>query len=98
MKELRARKQALEESLMGLKMSVPQGAFYCFIDFNDYIPVNVDPDKYLMDLLIENGIAAVPGSAFGKGYEGFIRLSFSTLDATLVEEGAKRLRSVVTKN
>ena len=91
-KELTARKNALVENLGDLKASQPAGGFYCFIDLNDFVPVRADPDKYLMDLLIDNGIAAVPGSAFGAGYEGFVRLSFSTLDGSVVAEGAKRLR------
>ena len=97
MKELTARKNALVDNLGDLKASHPAGGFYCFVDLNDFVPVRSDPDKYLMDLLIDNGIAAVPGSAFGAGYEGFVRLSFSTLNADLVAEGAKRLREVVTR-
>ncbi|KKM91797.1 hypothetical protein LCGC14_1224880 [marine sediment metagenome] len=95
MRELTTRKNALIDNLEDMKTSYPEGAFYCFVDLNDFVPTGIDPDKYLMDLLIKNGIAAVPGSAFGKGYEGFIRLSFSTLNPDLVAEGAKRLCEIV---
>ena len=97
MKGLTERRDALVNNLDTMKISSPDGAFYCFVDLNDYIPHQDvdDRDKYLLDLLMENGIAAVPGSAFGEGYEGFVRLSFSTLSADLVAEGAKRLCKIM---
>jgi aminotransferase len=52
-----------------------QGAFYAFPDVSAYVA----GDEELADrLLVEAGVALVPGSAFGPGGEGHLRLSYAT--------------------
>lgn len=97
-KELRARRDIIVDELKDLFPDIykPEGAFYFFIDLNKHIPAEAnDKDKYLLDTLINNGIAVVHGSAFGKGYEGHIRISYSTVSQELVREGAKRFKEVL---
>ena len=43
----------------------------------------------------EPDLAVVPGSAFGSDFTGYARLSFSTLSAKVIAEGAKRFNKVV---
>jgi aspartate/methionine/tyrosine aminotransferase len=42
--------------------------------------------------LLDHRIITVPGSAFGPGGEGFLRLSFS-IKPELIEEGIRRIAS-----
>lgn len=97
-KELRARRDIIVDELKELVPDIykPEGAFYFFIDLNKHIPAKTnDKDKYVLDTLINNGIAVVHGSAFGKGYEGYARLSYSTVSQQLVREGVKRFKEVL---
>ncbi len=98
--ELRARRDCLCDTLDPAFLTTKaQGAFYCFIDLNRFIPKAVqDRDQYLLDLFMRNGIAIVPGSAFGRDYSGYIRLSFSTLDCGLIEEGVRRTNELILSN
>ena len=96
--ELRKRRDALYNGLKDkFNIAPPEGAFYCFIDLNEGFKsiMDADKDKYITDYFMENGIAIVPGSAFGKDYVGHIRLSFSTLEESLIKEGTERLISLL---
>jgi aspartate/methionine/tyrosine aminotransferase len=53
----------------------PDGGFYYFIDLKDYGILN--GDIFCKELLENKSVALVPGSAYGTGYDSFIRLSFS---------------------
>lgn len=54
-------------------LSTPQGAFYAFPP----IPVNRPSQEWARELLREQGVAVVPGSAFGAAGEGYVRLSYA---------------------
>jgi len=60
---------------IGLKTFEPRGAFYAF----PYIGgTGLDEETFASRLLDEERVAVVPGSAFGKGGEGFVRCSYAT--------------------
>lgn len=89
--EMHSRRTTLVENLpISLKAIAPAGAFYCFFKASSF-----NKEQEIVDTLMENGIAVVPGSAFGKEFTGYIRLSFSTLNNELIAKGAKRLGSVL---
>ena len=71
------RRDFLYEKLTGLGLPVekPQGAFYIFPDISAY---NSDSYQFALDLLGQERLAVVPGSAFSKYGEGHIRLSFAS--------------------
>jgi len=71
----------------GLQFRRPDGAFYVF----PRLLIDADPDtaKFCSELLEEEGLAVIPGSAFGA--EGYIRLSFAASDDD-IREGVNRLR------
>ncbi|RAI79638.1 aminotransferase class I/II-fold pyridoxal phosphate-dependent enzyme [Macrococcoides goetzii] len=71
------RRDFLYEKLTGLGLPVekPQGAFYIFPDISAY---NSDSYQFSLDLLDQERLAVVPGSAFSKYGEGHIRLSFAS--------------------
>ena len=57
--------------------------------------VNADSIKFAADLLEEQGVAIVPGLAFGT--EGYFRFSFATDEAT-IREGISRIKRFVEGN
>lgn len=73
------------------KLSVEnaQGSFYLYPN----LPRGVD-DRAVVRLLLEHGVAVVPGSAFGSAGAGSLRLTFTLEDQELAE-GVSRLVEVV---
>jgi len=60
---------------MGLPCFEPGGAFYVFPDIR---PSGLTSKEFAQRLLDEEGVAAVPGSAFGACGEGFLRCCYAT--------------------
>lgn len=59
---------------MGIKTSMPKGAFYIFPDISNF---GLTSEEFCEKLLNEAKVAIVPGSAFGKIGEGFARISYA---------------------
>lgn len=59
----------------GIECLKPQGAFYVFPSIKK---LGMSSFEFCEALLKEKGVAAVPGSGFGPGGEGHIRLSYAT--------------------
>jgi aspartate aminotransferase len=70
------------ESIPGVSLTRPAGAFYVFADFSQHYGRavagrRVDDSTQLADVLMEQaGVAAVPGAVFGEGR--CLRISFAT--------------------
>lgn len=60
---------------MGLPTPTPRGAFYVFADIR---PTGLTSRDFSLRLLEEQKVAVVPGTAFGKDGEGFVRCSYAT--------------------
>lgn len=60
---------------MGLSCHSPGGAFYVFPDIRQ---TGLSSKEFAMRLLEAEGVAAVPGSAFGASGEGFLRCCYAT--------------------
>lgn len=60
---------------MGLDCHTPGGAFYVFPDIRK---TGLTSNQFAMQLLEEEGVAAVPGTAFGPSGEGFLRCCYAT--------------------
>jgi aminotransferase len=58
---------------MGISVVEPLGAFYIFPYIKEF---NLSSDEFCHRLLFEKKLAIVPGSAFGPGGEGYIRISY----------------------
>ena len=85
----RARLLAGLASIPGIATHPPDGAFYLWIEAAAWChAVGGDSADLCLDLLDHEGIALVPGSAFG--VEGHVRLSFAAADPVLVD-AAERL-------
>jgi aspartate/methionine/tyrosine aminotransferase len=101
--EFAVRRQLVSERLaaiQGVRIVAPAGAFYAFPDVSAVTEAaGISVAQLASKLLHEYGVALLPGTAFGPGGEGFLRLSFATgradLDRalTLVRECFTSLRS-----
>ncbi len=78
---------------MGMESNVPKGAFYIFPSIKKF---NLDSEKFCERLLQEAKVAAVPGSAFGVGGEGYIRISYS-YDMKTLKEALDRMEKWINK-
>ena len=74
---------------VGIKYTMPQGAFYFF----PKAPKNMD-DKEFVDLLMSENIVAVPGAGFG--YPGYFRLTYC-VDQSIIENSAPAWQRVMNK-
>lgn len=90
----------LLEGTPGLKLNVPEGAFYIFPDVSAYfgksyngftVKNGVDVVEYLLDYA---HVATVDGESFGD--DNCIRLSYAASEETLIE-AAKRIREALVK-
>lgn len=97
-KEFAARREltcGLIKQIPGLKLPVPDGAFYAFFDVSAYFgktfsgtPV-ANSLSFCNALLEQAHVNLVPGVAFGA--EGFVRMSFATSRAN-IEAGIAKLK------
>lgn len=60
---------------LGLPTFEPHGAFYAFPEIS---VTGMEDETFARQLLDEERVAVVPGSAFGPGGEGFVRCSYAT--------------------
>lgn len=75
----------------GIECLKPEGTFYVFPNTEGLGEKSTDLCKYLLE---NAGVAATPGSAFGLGGEGHIRISYAN-SLTRIEEALDRLTEVV---
>jgi len=98
--EFQRRRDALYEGLKdlrGVAIDRPAGAFYMFPDFSEFIPrelAGTERNHYIYELLMENGIASVYGSCFGRHFGDNVRLSFSATPVPVIHEAVERFRRV----
>jgi aminotransferase len=68
---------------MGMLCFEPRGAFYCFPDVST--ATGLDDEAFARELLSEEHVAVVPGSAFGASGAGHVRICYATGYEQLVE-------------
>jgi aspartate aminotransferase len=86
--EFNGRRSLLSDGLRalpGIELQAPQGAFYAFPDVSSY---GLDSMRFSNQLLEQEGLAVVPGVAFGD--DRCIRLSCAASPAT-IGDGLARL-------
>lgn len=92
--ELKKRRDLLIKEinkLPGVRCHLPKGAIYLFPDIRQ----TKKNSRELFELLFKKAhIAALPGTAFGKYGEGFLRLSFGTLSIPQIKEAGRRMKKV----
>ncbi|WP_110933614.1 aminotransferase class I/II-fold pyridoxal phosphate-dependent enzyme [Paenibacillus bouchesdurhonensis] len=78
---------------IGLSCHEPQGAFYAFPGIET---TGLSSDEFAQRLLMEAKVAAVPGTAFGAGGEGYLRCSYAT-SVNQINEALDRMGQFVHK-
>ncbi|KRN03865.1 aminotransferase class I/II-fold pyridoxal phosphate-dependent enzyme [Holzapfeliella floricola] len=70
-----------ELTSMNFEMAKPHGAFYLFAK----IPASCTQDSYqfALELAEQAKVGVIPGSAFGKGGQGYIRFSYAASEADI---------------
>jgi len=90
----------LLQEIPGLKVRLPQGAFYFFPEVSSYYGKKYDKyeindsNDLCMYLLYEANVALVPGAAFGD--DDCIRLSYATSNEQLIE-AVRRIKEALEK-
>ena len=80
-------------SLPGVSCQKPQGAFYVFPNIK---AIGLSSAELANKLLAEGGVALLPGSAFGKFGEGYLRLTYAnSLDN--IEQAIAQMRGVLAR-
>lgn len=69
----------------------PKGAFYAFPNISQ---TGLGSRDFAIRLLKETHTVVVPGTGFGEGGEGFVRLAYATSEDN-IREGLKRIKSFV---
>lgn len=90
-----ARKDLVVNKLkkMGLDVVIPKGAFYVFPSIKKF---NIPSEEFALRLLYEEKVACVPGTAFGTGGEGYIRISYCYSEQEL-KEALERIEKFIFK-
>ena len=86
----RKRRDFVLEELnkMGMETVKPEGAFYIFAKIPE--KYGKDDMKFALDLAFDKKVGLTPGSAFGPGGDGYVRMSYASSDENL-HEAMKRL-------
>lgn len=76
-REYQQRRNVIVKRLntLGMACAMPKGAFYVFPRIPD---LGMSADTFARTLLKEQSVAVVPGTAFGRCGEGFVRCSYAT--------------------
>ena len=80
-----------EFNRMGLSCFEPKGAFYVFPCIKS---TGLSSEDFCQQLLKEQKVATVPGTAFGQSGEGYIRCSYATSLPNL-QEALRRIEAFV---
>ena len=77
----------------GLSCFMPEGAFFAFPNIKKFGKNSVDMSRYLLD---QARVSTIPGSAFGEGGEGHVRVVFKT-NVKEIERGLHRIAEALSK-
>ncbi len=92
--EFKRRRDMLVKALNqmpGVKCAMPEGAFYVFPNVRAF---GMTSDELAMYLLREAHIAVVPGTSFGPGGEGYLRISYAN-SYDQIQEGMRRMAAAL---
>ncbi len=79
---------------LGLSTFEPKGAFYTFPNIK---ASGMDDETFAETLLKEEGVAVVPGNAFGPGGDGFVRACYATAYEK-IEEALLRMERFMSRH
>ncbi len=79
---------------IGLACFEPKGAFYCFPSVK---ATGLSSEQFAEQLLVEEKVAVIPGSVFGKSGEGYVRCCYATALSD-IEEALRRMGRFVKRH
>ena len=84
------RKMVLEQvnQMKNVSIKMVRGAFYAFMNIKE---TGLTSEEFALDLLDKEHVVVVPGSGFGEGGEGYVRLSYVASREDTIE-GLKRMK------
>jgi aminotransferase len=90
-REYKRRREFIVDSLneIGLECPKPDGTFYVFPSIKK---TSMKSMEFAKGLLRKEKVAVVPGTAFGKEGEGYIRISYASSMSDL-KEAAERIKN-----
>ena len=94
--QFRQRRDAIVEGLNaipGITCLKPQGAFYVFPNVRSFGKTSAELSAYLLDTA---GVAVLPGTAFGRYGEGYLRLSYAN-SLENIERALMRMREALAR-
>ena len=93
-REYRRRREMFCAGLaqLGLRFARPEGAFYVFASVKER--TGLSGMEFAKRLLTEQKVAVVPGTAFGEGLDGYIRMSYASSYDNL-REALKRMGAFI---
>ena len=95
-KEYKARRDFFVKELNkipGFKCSVPQGAFYLFVDISAH---DEDDWAFTEKMIQDVKVSCIPGSSFGSKGKGYIRFSYAT-SMDVLKEALEKLNNYFGK-
>jgi len=81
-------------AIPGFRCARPDGAFYAFPNIEG---TGMDERELADRLLTEAGVAVLPGTAFGAGGKGYIRLAYTNSQAN-IESALDRIRNFIASH
>ena len=93
-RQYRRRREIIVNGLndmKGVSCLMPKGAFYAFPNIST---LGLSSREFAMRLLKEKHVVVVPGTGFGEGGEGFVRLAYATSEEN-IREGLRRMKEFV---
>lgn len=87
--DMRRRFLVSELNKMGLRCFNPEGAFYVFPCIKS---TGLSSEEFCKQLILKKHVAIIPGTAFGKSGEGYVRVSYS-YSLSHIEKALKRIKS-----
>ena len=80
------------DSIPGIRCPVPEAGLFCFPDVSG---TGMDDVAFADFCLDEAEVAVLPGSAFGEGGEGHVRIAFGRRSTEALGQGLERLRAAL---
>lgn len=71
--------------------NAPQGTFYVFLDIS---ATGLSAKDFSFKLLEKEHVATIPGIAFGKAFNNYVRLAF-TINEDKIREGIRRIKNFI---
>ena len=82
------------DSIPGIRCPVPEAGLFCFPDISG---TGMDDREFADFCLDEAQVAVLPGSAFGAGGEGHVRIAFGRRSMEALGEGIERIREALSR-